>query len=1608
MGEDKPSGRQRRPAKARPPGEAELRRIDDTLDLYLEDLKSAATGFDRVAGSSAKALVRRKQAKALSDKLAGNVLQLQRVMSRLSALVEVGMEMTKERDPARLVEIFFAAACEIVDSRIAAIVILDEKELAPAHVFAKGVEPRLFDEPGSVRHGLLETTLEQRRALRMDSIDTDLGADSLPAGHPLVRNFLGVAIATESRTLGLLYFADKLEARNFDPEDERLAAIMAAKLALLYENLQLFDVVQRHAATLQLEAAERRRAQDSLRESEAGLHRAQLMAKLAHVITGPEGAFLSWSETLPQLLGVEFAHMPKNTREWLELIHPDDRAGFRAKAIEGDRTALRVEFEYRLARADSTWMHLKQVSEPLTDAPDASGGMRWFGTLRDVTQEVQAAETLRASEERHRAMFEQAAVGIVHTSLEGMVRLANPKTCEMTGYTHAEIVQLSINDLTHPDDIQESVDSRSRRLMDSEEAYERELRVLRKDRSEIWVHLTTSLIRDANGQPSYFISVLDDISERKRVQIALQHSEGRFRALTEHSSDLVLVHDRQGVMRYVSPSVEPMSGFAADEVTGRRLQEFIHPDDVAPLMKEMDVIFTNPDRVYASEFRYRHKNGQWIVLAAISKNALDDPAVQGIVVNARDITDRKLAETRVKRLNRVNAVLSGINGAIVRIRDRQELFDEVCRIAVETGGLPFAWLGEVDEVEKRLRVVASAGGDPAFLTTIGDRLSLKDDAPAGHGIGARSVREKRVLAMNDVSADAYAKYRASYLERGMKSVAALPLLIAGRAVGTFALHAAETGFFDEDEMKLLGEVAGNIAFALEHIEKEENVQRLTRVYAVLSGINELIIRVRGRDELFRGACRIAVEQAGFPLVWIGMFDAASQDLKLVAMAGTVPEYAKLLNPSVRADIPAGQGTNGRAFREKKPIVDNDMAMNPNVGFMRREGFKHGVRAALSLPLLLEGVSIGVIAFYAKEKDYFDEEEVKLLSQLASDITFAIDHIDKQGRLARLSRIEAVMSNINSLIVRVRDRDELFRETCRIAVQLGQFPLAWVALADQRDQRVNAVAWAGDERGFVQLGRPTVDAAGQRKAGLSAQAIESLKPTICNDIEADGGGAMQYPQEALVRGYRSAVALPLVIEGKAFGALVLYATETGFFNDEEMKLLRELAGDISFALDHIEKKEKLDYLAYYDQLTGLANRTLFHERLAQHVHAAQSSNGKLAVVVADIERFRMINDSLGRQAGDELLKQIAGRLALAAGQAEVARAGSDHFAIVLPEMAGRSEIGRTVEEIWRKCLNEPFKLNDTDIRVSMRGGIAVFPSDGTSADSLFRNAEAAWKKAKQSGERYLFHAPEMTARIAENLALENKLRQAVEREEFVLHYQPKVDLATRRVAGVEALIRWNSPERGLVPPGLFIPLLEQTGLILQVGAWALGRAVLDHAHLQSQGVTAPRIAVNVSAIQLRQRDFVDVVKEAIAGGPYPTAIDVEITESLLMEDVAGNIKKLAALRDMGMKISIDDFGTGYSSLGYLAKLPVHTLKIDRSFIITMLNEPDTMTLVSTIISLAHSLKLTVVAEGVEQEEQARMLRLLRCDQMQGYLFSKPVPMEQLITLLRAGKEEPVPT
>ena len=650
--------------------------------------------------------------------------------------------------------------------------------------------------------------------------------------------------------------------------------------------------------------------------------------------------------------------------------------------------------------------------------------------------------------------------------------------------------------------------------------------------------------------------------------------------------------------------------------------------------------------------------------------------------------------------------------------------------------------------------------------------------------------------------------------------------------------------------------------------------------------------------------------------------------------------------------------------------------------------------------LLSAVSDALTHMVEPKKDgltsRFSGEHLRLLTNKLAE---KVDELEaEKAHVLKLNRTYAVLSGINSLIVRVAEREELCREACRLAVDQGHFRIAWIGLKDPEAGRLVPVAWAGDYPDLLRFTQvlATGDPSGE---DIVSQALRKRTPNVCNNLDRYDG-MLPHRTELLAQGHRALVVLPLIGANEVMGCVVLVSDTAECFDVSEMRLLAELAGDIAYALDHIEKAEKLHHLAYYDALTGLANRELFQERVAQYLDAANKRKGELAIIVLDLERFETISDTFGRQFGDQLLRQAAERLIPCIGSARhVARIGSGQLAAVIPDLGGDRAVLRDLDTRWHQWLGAGFQVEGRDFQLSAKAGIALFPHDGAEAQILLRNATTALKKAKTTPDRYAFYTQNLSDSRAEWLALESKLRRALEHHEFILHYQPKVEVATRRLEGVEALIRWQSREWGLVPPMKFIPLLEETGLIADVGVWVLEQAIRDYARWAGHGSAVPRIAINISTLQLAREDFVRSFEERLKGAGPQAGIDIEVTESLIMADVHANIAKLEQIRSLGVKIAIDDFGTGYSSLGYLAKLPVSVLKIDRSFVSAMLEDTSAMTLVSTMISLAHALKLIVVAEGVETEAQAAVLGKLQCDQMQGYLISKPVPIEDLMSSLR---------
>ena len=593
---------------------------------------------------------------------------------------------------------------------------------------------------------------------------------------------------------------------------------------------------------------------------------------------------------------------------------------------------------------------------------------------------------------------------------------------------------------------------------------------------------------------------------------------------------------------------------------------------------------------------------------------------------------------------------------------------------------------------------------------------------------------------------------------------------------------------------------------------------------------------------------------------------------------------------------------------------------------------------------------------------------------------------QERQITRLTGVLRMLSGINGAVVRIRDRTELLSEACRLSVTVGGYPTALVGLRQAKTQRLEPIAHHGADPLTAHTLCELLEERMTRADESRNRTRDPAAPFTCQDT-----GASRI----------AVIGLPLLVDKTIVGALGVCPREHAVIPEEEFAMLREMAANLSFGLQYLRQDSRVRLLSYFDVLTGLAKRALFCERLGRIFSDSARLGTHHAVAVLDVQNLSAINDGFGRHAGDQLLQLLADRLKRHFEDTEhLAHFGGGTFALVQPLPASGPE---ALSEQLDQLFAEPFSLQGKDLPIAARSGIAIHPGDGSDPDTLVNRAEASLRGAKESGQRRGHYSAERHAAALARVALERKLRVALERQQFELHYQPKVGVKTRRIEGAEALIRWNDPDSGLVSPAKFLPILEESGLIIDVGEWVIERAARDCRQWLEQGLAAVRVAVNISPIQLRQSDFVGrFLKHTHPWATAACGIDAEITEGALTGDSSAAINKLKMLRAAGINISIDDFGTGYSSLSRLAHLPIDTLKIDRSFISEMIGDARSRRLVSIIISIARAFNLVVVAEGVESQTQLDTLWQLGCDHSQGYLHSKPLPAPQFAALLESGR------
>jgi len=599
---------------------------------------------------------------------------------------------------------------------------------------------------------------------------------------------------------------------------------------------------------------------------------------------------------------------------------------------------------------------------------------------------------------------------------------------------------------------------------------------------------------------------------------------------------------------------------------------------------------------------------------------------------------------------------------------------------------------------------------------------------------------------------------------------------------------------------------------------------------------------------------------------------------------------------------------------------------------------------------------------------------------------------RQALQQRLAQLQGIY-RLTDALTRAEDVDTMYEEALACIESTLTADRSAVALID-----VDGVMRFKASHGLSEKYRRTVE-------GHSPwpPADKAPKPVLIEDVATDPSlnGLLD-----TIRG-EGIVALaffPLLNHGALLGKMMLYYDTPHHFSEDQVQLAQTIASHVAFAFHRRGSDERIRQLAFHDELTGLPNRLLFRDRFAQALAQAKRDDRGLALVSLDLDRFKTINDTLGHSAGDALLQDAGGRLSsILRASDTVARVGGDEFLMVLPGISRERDALRISEKII-KGFRRPFSIDGREAHCTASLGVTIYPSDGEDEETLRRNADIAMYRAKESGrDNCQVYAPAMGHEASWKLTIDGSLRRALDHGQFALHYQPIADARSNTIVAAEALVRWNHPERGLVFPGEFIPLAEETGLIIPLGEWVLQTACRQGREWQEAGLGPLRIAVNISARQFIQQDLADVMTRILRETGFdPHLVELEITETAALRNAGLTIGVLRRLVEMGIRISIDDFGTGYSSLTYLKHFPIHTVKIDQSFVRDLATDQNDAIIATAIINMAHTLDLSVVAEGVETEEQLEFLKSKGCDEFQGYLLAKPMPAPELTAILGGDK------
>lgn len=1007
----------------------------------------------------------------------------------------------------------------------------------------------------------------------------------------------------------------------------------------------------------------------------------------------------------------------------------------------------------------------------------------------------------------------------------------------------------------------------------------------------------------------------------------------------------------------------------------------------------------------------------WFELS-VSRKTTDSGETPRFIVLSRDITARKLDQATVQRMNKLYAALSQCNQAIVRCSNEAELFPIICRDAVNFGGMKMAWIGMLDETGQKVKPVAAFGAGIEYLEGID--ITLDQSVPSGRGPTGTALRENQPFWCQDFQHD---PATAAWHERGARfgwgASASLPLHRQGKVVGAFNLYAGMPFDFDEAVRNLLAEMTMDISFALDRFALEIEHERVHRQ------LLESEARYRTAFSTSPDAINITRLSDGLYLDVNPGFERISGWSREETIGKTSAEINIWHNPADRERLVADLQRDGRCI-------------NLEADFRKKEGgVIHGLMSAERIEL------DGIPCILSITRDITEKKKIEE-ALLESEMRF---------RTLFENSLDGVMMTATdgSILFANPECQRLFGYTEQELQQLGRG-----AIIDSNDPRLAAALAEREETGHFSGELTMVRKDGSRfEAEISSQIFtgekdRKLTSMVIRDITlrkqnemsmtkltlavdqnpnsiviTDLDARIEYANATFskITGYSLEEVLgqnPRIFQsgrtpkatyeemwahltaGKEWHGELINRRKDGseYIESAMISPVRQANGKITNYLaikqDITAKRqdeERIRQLAHFDQLTGLPNRSLLNERFSYALSLAQRSGEPLAVMFLDLDHFKNINDTLGHSIGDQFLIEVARRLkAILRNEDTVSRLGGDEFILVFPgtDADGAATVaGKLIDTV-----SKPYRIDAHELVGTPSIGIALYPDDGDNCEELLKNADTAMYRVKQDSRNdFRFFTAEMQAHSERNLQLVNALRHALEGHELQLYYQPQVAMGDGRIIGAEALLRWNHPVLGMISPAEFIPIAEDSGQIIAIGEWVLRTAVKQMKDWLDSGLPPMVIAVNLSAIQFRQPDLPELVSRILEEAQLvPEYLELELTEAVAMDDPQTAVSIMDNLFARGIRMSIDDFGTGYSSLSYLKRFKVYKLKIDQSFVRNITDDPEDKAIVTAIISLAGSLGMHTIAEGVETADQLAFLRLQGCDEVQGYYFSKPLPKE----------------